>query len=69
MPHCCIFVPLYADSEVEEAVKQMRLGKAAGLDRVPGEVIRNAGPSSMRAQHTLHKNNGKRRMAINVEKP
>ena len=31
----------------------MKLGKAAGLDGVPGELIRNAGPSSMRAQHTL----------------
>ena len=40
-------------SEVEAAVKQMKLGKAAGLDGVPGELIRNAGPSSMRAQHTL----------------
>ena len=40
-------------SEVEAAVKQMKLGKAAGLDCVPGELIRNAGPSSMRAQHTL----------------
>ena len=40
-------------SEVEEAVKQMKLGKAAGLDGVPGERIRNAGPSSMRSQHTL----------------
>ena len=37
----------------EAAVKQMRLGKAAGLDGVPGELIRNAGPSSMIAQHTL----------------
>ena len=42
-------------SEVEEAVKKMKLGKAAGLDDVPGELIRNAGPSSMRAQHTLCK--------------
>ena len=40
-------------SELEAAVKQMNLGKAAGLDGVPGELIRNAGPSSMRAQHTL----------------
>ena len=39
--------------EVEEAVKQMQLGKAAGLDGVPCELIRNAGPSSTRAQHTL----------------
>ena len=31
----------------------MKLGKAAGLDGVPGELIRNAGPSSMRTQHTL----------------
>ena len=31
----------------------MKLGKAAGLDSVRGELIRNAGPSSMRAQHTL----------------
>ena len=37
-------------SEVEAAVKQMKLGKAAGLDGVPGELIRNAGPSSMRDQ-------------------
>ena len=42
-------------SEAEAAVKQMKLGKAAGLDGVPGELIRNAGPSSMRAQHTLCK--------------
>ena len=32
-------------SEVEAAVKQMKLGKTAGLDGVPGELIRNAGPS------------------------
>ena len=31
----------------------MKLGKAAGLDGVPGEPIRNAGPSSMRGQRTL----------------
>ena len=31
----------------------MKLGKAAGLEGVPDELIRNAGPSSMRAQHTL----------------
>ena len=40
-------------SEVETAVKEMELGKAARLDGVPGELIRNAGPPSMRAQHTL----------------
>ena len=40
-------------SEVTEAVKQTNLEKAAGLDGVPGEFIRIAGPSSMRAQHTL----------------
>ena len=37
---------------VEEAVNQMKLGKAAGLDGVPGELIRNAGPLSMKTQHT-----------------
>ena len=46
-------------SEVEAAVKQMKLGKAPGLDGVPGELIRNAGPSSMRAQHTLCTKYGK----------
>ena len=40
-------------SEVEEAVKKKKLVKAAGLDGVPGELIRNAGQSSMTAQHTL----------------
>ena len=40
-------------SEVEAAVKQMKVGKAAGLDGVPGQLIRNAAPSSMRAQHSL----------------
>ena len=53
--------------EVEAAVKQMKLGKAAGLDGVPGELIRNAGPSSTRAQQ--HKNMGKWRMARDLEKP
>ena len=56
-------------SEVEAAVNQMKLGKAAGLDGVPGELIRNAGPSSNESPaNTVHKNMGKWRMARDLEK-
>ena len=51
-------------SEVDEAVKKMTLGKAAGLDGVPGELIIDESPA-----HTVHKNMGKWRMARDLEKP
>ena len=47
------FEPPPLRSEVENAVKKLKDGKAPGLDNIPGELLKYSGSSSMKALHHL----------------
>ena len=40
-------------SEVEEATKQLKSGKSPGMDGIPAELLKNTGPSGIKAMHYL----------------
>ena len=40
-------------SEVEHAVKQLRVGKSPGIDGIPGELVKATGPNGMKLLHQL----------------
>ena len=40
-------------SEVELAVKHLKSGKAAGIDAIPAELVKNTGPTGIKFLHQL----------------